>query len=165
MFLAVEEACSVWIHSGSLAWNVERPEALGTGVVAFFRTVSADSKGAHVPNCEEQSVHGGSSIKPDNKKNLMDDANVDEEPSTLAFIRGDSPRDRMQIEITSACGEATNDVDEDDEKWREPWSREELEQLAITMQDFEVHFSELGPALSVVARFAQEPLLGGVFLM
>jgi hypothetical protein len=28
-----------------------------------------------------------------------------------------------------------------------------------------VHFSELGPALSVVARFAQEPLLGGVFLM
>lgn len=141
-----------------LVWDVERSKALSTLHCCFhsFRTLltaSADSKSASIPNCEEHSVYGGSSIRPDNKKNLMDGANVDEDPSTLAFVRGDSPTDRMQIESASLCGEVTNDADEDDEKWREPWSREELEQLAITMQDFEVYFSELGPALSVVSRF------------
>jgi len=115
-------------------------------------SASADSKSASLSNCEEHSIHGSSIIKFEDKKDFVNGIDVDEEPSTIAVIRGDSSRDRMQIESSSACEEFTNDVYEDDEKWRQPWSEEELEHLAITMEDFEVSFLERG--LNVVTGFA-----------
>ncbi|KAG0603067.1 hypothetical protein M758_10G063700 [Ceratodon purpureus] len=109
-------------------------------------TASADPKSASIPNGEEYSAYGGSRIIPDYNKNLMNGADVDEDLSTQACVRGDpySPMDR--IESASVCGEVTKDADEDDEKWREPWSREELEQLAITMQDFEDAVEKVQPS-------------------
>lgn len=67
---------------------------------------------------------------------MVHGANVDEEPSTLAVIREDS----------------LSDVYDDDDKWRQPWSEEELEHLAITMEDFEVSFLE--HSLGVITGFA-----------
>lgn len=129
-------------------------------------SASADSKSTSASNCEEDSIHEGSVIKFEDKKNLVNGANADEELSTLALIRGDSSRDRMQIESSSACEEFTNDVYEDDEKWRQPWSEEELEHLAITMEDYEVSFLEHAPTLSVVTGFALLHLFhGGSFFI
>ena len=99
-------------------------EIFDSGVCNRFRSLLSASADV-IPNGEEQSIGPG-------------DADANEDLSTLALVRGDFPTDRMQIESASVSGEATNDADKDDEKWREPWSREELEQLAITMQDFEV---------------------------
>jgi ribosome biogenesis ATPase len=78
------------------------------------------SESASVSNCEEHSIHGGS--------------NVDEEPSTLAVIKHDFSRHGMEIES------------DDDEKWRVPWSEEELEHLAITMEDFENAVEKVQPS-------------------
>lgn len=83
-----------------------------TNFYSFRALLPAASESVSDSDCEEHSIHGGS--------------NVDEEPSTLAVIKQDSSRLGMEIES------------DDDEKWRVPWSEEELKHLAITMEDFEV---------------------------
>jgi len=123
---------------------MESSEALHIRSLYFlsFRALpsaSADTKSASHSNCEEHRIHGGSIIKSEDKKNLVNGTNVDDEPSTLAICEGDSLRDRVQAESSSACEEF---IYEDDEKWKQPWTEEELEHLAITMEDFEVSLFE-----------------------
>lgn len=80
---------------------------------------------------------------------MLNCGNVEEEPSTTALIKGDVSRVKGQFDGSSVNGEFTDDVSEDEELWRRPWTTEAMENLAITMQDFEV--LELEPAPVVFA--------------
>jgi len=101
-------------------------------------------------------------MKSDDNKNLVNGTNLDDEPSTLAVCREDSLRDRVQVESSSACEEFTSHVYEDHEKWKQPWTDEELEHLAITMEDFEVSFlepAECGYRICIVTSLSCRLLL------
>lgn len=77
----------------------------------------------------------GYDSQSENLRTGPDDSFVgEEELSTVALIRGSS---QMLVESSSVCGE----VDMEGESWHawgRPWTHEEMEPLAITMQDFEV---------------------------
>ncbi|KAL2644637.1 hypothetical protein R1flu_012224 [Riccia fluitans] len=63
-----------------------------------------------------------------------------DEPSTLAVVKG-----TRSAGSGSTCGDL--DVNNDEQEvWRRPWSRLELEALSITMQDFEEAVSKVQPS-------------------
>lgn len=83
----------------------------------------------------------GSVGQSEGRRGVSNGADMKEEPSTIAVIRGNSFQDKMSIESSSVSGEDAGDIGEDANVWRRPWTREEMEPLSITMQDFEVDFS------------------------
>lgn len=83
----------------------------------------------------------GSVGQSEGRRGGSNGADMKEEPSTIAVIRGNSFQDKMSIESSSVSGEDAGDMGEDANVWRRPWTREEMEPLSITMQDFEVDFS------------------------
>lgn len=83
----------------------------------------------------------GSVGQSEGRRGGSNGADMEEEASTIAIIRGNSFQDKTSIESSSVSGEGAGDVGEDANMWRRPWTREEMEPLSITMKDFEVDFS------------------------
>lgn len=107
---------------------------------------SADSKNELHLHLEEQNTDGSSSVNHGDKNSMLNCGNVEEEPSTTALIKGDVSRVKGQFDGSSVNGEFTDDVSEDEELWRRPWTTEAMENLAITMQDFEDAVEKVQPS-------------------
>ncbi|CAM6099845.1 unnamed protein product [Calypogeia fissa] len=99
---------------------------------------SLDSKGT-LANGTEAAPKAGSSRLEDYKNVAVADMRL-EDLSTLGVVKGSgSP------ESASVCKEMDTD-DVDQEHWKQPWTHDEMESLAITMQDFEDAVAKVQPS-------------------